>query len=237
MSESESDTSPGDAGGVPTSEYPLEGKFRDPKDKAAIMAMTEIERENILAERAQAAEEASQTLALRRMLAQREREEAGKKKRKAGDVDETPRKSTRTKATKTNETLEAYKRQREQRGRERRRGEDRKARDRRSPSKDSDADAEGDSEVEWDDAPAKSAPVDQPPADLHDYQRVKIGRLNFPVINFTPGFEEKVVGCFARVNIGINRETGQNTYRMCQINGEFVMWTLRLLMLTLPRQL
>ncbi|KAI9694510.1 MAG: hypothetical protein M1822_000126 [Bathelium mastoideum] len=218
-SDSDSDTSPGDMGDGPVSEFPLEGKFRDAKDKAAIMAMTEIKREEVLAERAQAAEEESQKLALRRMLAQREREEANKKKRKAVDADETPRKSTRAKATKTNETLEAYKRQREQRGRERRRGEDRKARDRRSLSKDSDADAEGESEVEWDDGRSKPAAVEQPPADLRDYQRIRIGRFNFPMINFTPGFEEKVIGCFARVNVGLDMEMGENVYRMCQING------------------
>ncbi|KAF2232236.1 hypothetical protein EV356DRAFT_578479 [Viridothelium virens] len=219
MSESESETSPGGMGDVPASEYPLEGKFRDAKDKAEIMAMTEVRREQVLAERAQAAEEESQKLALRRMLAQREREEASKKKRKTDDIDESPRKSTRTKATKTNETLEAYKRQREQRGRERRRGEDRKARDKRSPSKDSDADAEGDSEVEWDDGRSKPAAVEQPPADLKDYQHVKIGRENFPDINYTPGFEEKVIGCFTRIIVGVDKSTGQNDYRMCRINA------------------
>ena len=218
--ESESDTSPGDMVDLPAVEFPLEGKFRDAKDKAAIMAMTEIKREEVLAERAQAAEEQSQKLALRRMLAQRGREEENKKKRKATDADDAPRKSTRTKAAKTNETLEAYKRQREQRGRERRRGEDRKARDRRSQSKDSDADAEGESEVEWDDGHSKPAAIEQPPADLRDYQRIRIGRFNFPVINFTPGFEEKVIGCFARVNVGIDRATGENSYRMCRINGK-----------------
>ncbi|KAL9085806.1 MAG: hypothetical protein Q9165_007438 [Trypethelium subeluteriae] len=219
MSESESETSPGDMGDVPASEYPLEGKFRDAKDKAEIMAMTEVRREQVLAERAQAAEEESQKLALRRMLAQREREEASKKRRKTDDVEESPRKSTRTKPTKTNETLEAYKRQREQRGRERRRGEDRKARDKRSLTKDSDADAEGESEVEWDDGRSKPAAVEQPPADLKDYQHVKIGRENFPDINYTPGFEDKVVGCFTRIIVGVDKNTGQNDYRMCRINS------------------
>ena len=218
MSESESDTSPSDLGNVRVSEFPIEGKFRDEKDKAHILAMNEVQREEILAERALRAEEEHQKATLRRMLEEREREEASRKKRKTSDINDSPRKSTRAKANKTNETLEEYKRQREQRGRERRRGEDRKARDRPSSNKDSDADAEGDSEVDWDDGRSKPATIEEPPADLIDYNRLRIGRTNFPIINFTPGFEEKIVGSYTRVHVGSSPD--DTVYRMCHINGE-----------------
>lgn len=224
MEESDSDTSPADLDDEAPL-YPIEGKFSSEADRQRIMGMTEIEREEILAERAAEVEKQAQDRQLKRLLQARKREEAqaaDKKKRKAGaaDLEDGERKSSRQKV-KASAPLEAYKRQRELKGAGRARDVEAR-RDERSPSRDdgySDRDAEGESEVEWDDHPQISAPKVEPPAELKDFQRVCVGRSNFAKVCFYPGFDELITGCFARVSIGMNRETGENMYRMTQIKG------------------
>lgn len=229
MSESDSDAQ--NEAAAPADEdvvFPLEGKFHSEKDKAEIMAMSEIKREEILAERAQEAERRLQNLQLRRLLQAREKneEKQADKKRKAGtaELDDSPRKSNRTKV-KTASNLEAYKRQREQRNEERKRGDDITAASKKSPSQEngvSDADAEGDSDVEWDEMGIKpsTAGHKERVADLAEINRARVGRSNLQKVCFTPGFEEAMKGCFCRVSVGMNKSTGLLEYRMTQIKGK-----------------
>ncbi|RHZ54822.1 hypothetical protein CDV55_103507 [Aspergillus turcosus] len=213
--------------------FPYEKLYYSAKDKEEIMALPEIQREQILSERAQEVDRRNQDLALRRLLASRERDEARrvkKSKRKASvaDLEEGQRKSTRQKTTlggrkvgEASEAIEAYKRQREKKGkRDELRRRDMAAGE-AAPAKDelpSDKDAEGESEVEWDTRErSPSPPKDDPPADLRDIQRARVGRTNFAQVCFYPGFDEAISGCYARVNIGPNRDTGINEYRLCLI--------------------
>lgn len=204
--------------------YPIEGKFRSEFDRAEVMGMTEIRREEILAERAAEVERRVQDLQLKKILQQRKREQAGADKRKrkaaAADLDdEDQRKSSRPKV-KASGPLEAYKREREMKGQQRNREDDRR-RD-RSPSRDdgdSDRDADGDSEVEWDEKPRAAASREEAPATLRDYERARIGRTNFAKVCFYPTFETSLKGCYTRVSIGVNRETGAPQYRMAQIKS------------------
>jgi hypothetical protein len=208
--------------------YPIEGKFRSEADRAEVMAMTEIRREEILAERAAEVERRVQDLQLKKILQQRKREQAGADKRKrkaaAADLDDDDqRKSSRPKV-KASGPLEAYKREREMKGQQRNRGDERR-RD-RSPSRDdrdSDRDADGDSEVEWDEKPraAAAAARDEAPATLRDFERARIGRTNFARVCFYPTFETSIRNCYARVSIGVNRDTGAPQYRMAQIKSRF----------------
>ena len=245
MSESESDTSPAgadDDGPI----FPFESFYHSKEDKATIMAMSEVQRESILAERAAIRDRKSQDLHLRKLLQAREQKEskvADKKKRKVGDadLDEKQRKSSRQKTTlggrkvgESSDAMEAYKRQREQKGlrdeQRRKEGEERKERAKRGeeaePYSDADADAEGESEVEWDDAKARdarrstSAPRDDAPADLKNYERVRVGRENFARVCFYPGFEKAITNCLVRISIGPDVATGENVYRMAHIKGE-----------------
>ncbi|PKX98094.1 RNA polymerase-associated protein [Aspergillus novofumigatus IBT 16806] len=213
--------------------FPYEKLYYSAKDKEEIMALPEIQREQILSERAQEVDRRNQDLALRRLLASRERDEARrvkKSKRKASvaDLEEGQRKSSRQKTTlggrkvgEASEAIEAYKRQREKKGkRDELRRRDMAAGE-AAPAKDeapSDKDAEGESEVEWDNRErSPSPPKDDPPADLRDIQRARVGRTNFAQVCFYPGFDEAISGCYARVNIGPNRDTGINEYRLCLI--------------------
>jgi len=225
MSESEDDAAPGaknDNGPL----FPVDGKFYSEKDQAEVLGMSEIKREEILAERAQLLERQTQDQHLRRLLQAREKDAADKKKRKAGnaELEESPRQGTRQKI-KAAENLEAYKRQRERRNDQRKQEEDRKIRDKDSPDQEnglSEGEADAESDVEWDNKPAKAAVNrSEPIPELRDYERVRVGRSNFAKVCFFPGFDDTIKGCYCRINIGPDKGTGQNQYRMTQIKGGF----------------
>ena len=218
--------------------FPYDKLYYSAKEKQEIMAMPEIQREELLSERAQQVDRHNQDLALRRLLASREREEqraaAKKAKRKAGSagLDDTQRKSSRQKTTlggrkvgETSAAIDAYKRQREQKGKRdelrRRDNTQSRRRSRSLGSEVSDEDAEAESDIELDDRVGASTavPKDDPPAELRDIQRARVGRSNFAQVCFYPGFEEAITGCYARVNIGPNAETGLNEYRLCLVTG------------------
>ena len=245
MSESEAERSAGpdvdDDGPI----FPVDNKFHSEKDKAEIMAMSEVQRESILAERAQLLERKQQDLTLRRLLQGYQAKEgdkskaSGLKKRTAGaaDLEDGHRKSSRQKTTlggrkvgETSDAMEAYKRQREQKGlqaeQRKREGEERKERKKHGSLDDrySDADADGESDVEYDSKHrtqrrSVSELHDALPADIVDVNHVMVGRNNFAQVCFYPGFEDAIKQCFARISIGPDPTTGQNVYRCAQIIG------------------
>ena len=241
MSESDADDSPMTGAGGDGDIFPLENKFYSEKDKAEIMSMSEVKREEILAERAHVLERRIQDAQLQKMMQSRaESSKASERKRKAAaaDLEDGHRKSSRQKTTlggrkvgETSDAMEAYKRQREQKGlrdeQRRREGEQRKDRKDREAFDDgySDADADGDSEVEWDDPKSKagqrseSAVREERPADISDYNHVRIGRDNFAKVCFYPGFDNAIKSCFVRISIGPDKATGENIYRVAQIKG------------------
>lgn len=228
--------------------FPYDKLYYSAKDKQEIMALPEIQREQILSERSQQVDRHNQDVVLRRLLATREREHArseskAKRKASAAELEDGQRKSSRQKTTlggrkvgEASDAIEAYKRQREQKGKrdeQRRRDADSRPTRARSSSHEegaySDVDADGDSEVEYDDRADRSPsgpppPKDDPPADLKDIQRARVGRSNFAQVCFHPTFAQSLTGCFARVNIGPNEETGQNSYRVCIIKSKFTVY-------------
>ncbi|RAL59024.1 hypothetical protein DID88_009053 [Monilinia fructigena] len=163
MDESDSD-SDGPSFRDDADRYPLEGKFMNASDKANIMSMPEIEREQVLADRAQEIERDRQNRALRQLLNARDAEnKKADKKRKAGaaELDENQRKTSRQrtklgggKVGEASTGIDSLKRARaEKNDRQRRRDEDKerhKGDSRRDHRDDySDDDADGDSEIEW----------------------------------------------------------------------------------------
>lgn len=238
MSESDADSPPNAHADTDGPIFPLENRFYSEKDKSEILSLSEVQRESILAERAQLHERKLQDLHLRRILQARDQNREGdKKKRKAGpaDLEDGQRKSSRQKTTlggrkvgETSGAMEEYKRQREERKGLRdeqriREGDERKDRKGRGPVDDgySDADADGESEVEWDDGKPKADNFtvrNEQPAELIDFERVRVGRDNFAKVCFYPGFDDAIKGCFARVNFGPDK-TGENLYRVAQIKG------------------
>ena len=226
--------------------YPLEGKFINAKDKNEIMAMPEIKREELLAERAAQLDTDRQNRALRQILKSRDAQNKKQdKKRKAGaaDLDENQRKTSRQrtklgggKVGEASTGIDSLKRARaEKDDRQRRRDADREHRnDRRDNENFSEADADGDSELEWDKPNPKAKKSASPdyrdaePASLADIERVRVGRSRFAMVCFYPGFDEAITGCFVRISVGIDKDTGANIYRMATIKGMYkfhgILW-------------
>ena len=245
MSESEAEQS--SAGGSDKNGpiFPVDNKFYSEKDKAEIMSLNEVRREAILAERAAILERKQQDQILRKLYQGYQAKEGDKpktsdqKKRKAGtaELEDVQRKSSRQKTTlggrrvgETSDAMEAYKRQREQKGimAEQRKTEaaERKARKGRASASDgSEADADGESEIEWDDGKprpgrrSESGPRDEPPAEMIDFEHVRIGRDNFAKVCFYPGFDDAIKNCYVRISIGPDKTTGENVYRLALIKG------------------
>jgi RNA polymerase-associated protein RTF1 len=215
-SDSDRDDGPHDHADVP---YPLEGKFTDEADKRRIMQMSQLDREEILGQRAEEMSRANFTAELARRAANLHND----RKRKVDDDDDDMDVDTRPKAKpRTNEKLEAYKREREQRGQQRQRHDDRRNGHRRSSSADrddvSDRDADGESDVDWDDRAPEKAREEQP-ATIRDFDSVRVGRGFFSEVCFYPGFEEAMVGTFGRVGVGQDSQR-RTLYKMAQIKGE-----------------
>ncbi len=201
------------------------------------MSMSEVQREEILAERALQLERKLQSQHLRRLYLARENADskASEKKRKGADLEDSPRKSSRQKTTlggrkvgETSSAIQAYKRQREEKGlqdqQRRREGASRKDRQARSSSdtRFSSADAEGESDVEWDNPKIK---VDDhrlrhaPPADFNDVRRATFPRIALADYCFHPGFPEAVKDCFVRL-ASKPKPNGDMAYELALVKGD-----------------
>ncbi|EOO03478.1 putative rna polymerase 2 transcription elongation factor protein [Phaeoacremonium minimum UCRPA7] len=204
------------------SKYPVEGLFMSHAEKAEIMAMREFEREQILAERKEEKERMRQNALLRQLVTNQENEEKKHKKRKASaaDLEDGQRKTSRVRKE-TSSALDTLKRARAEKSERMRRRDERKE---RSPSfRIDDADASGDSDVEWA-GPSKhksrSPEIKEVPlADFRDVERVRVGRSRFAEVCFFPGFDETITDCYVRINVGPDPDTRENVYRMAVIKG------------------
>lgn len=261
MSESGTDISPPSSSDKDELLFPFENKYKSEKDKAEILAKPEVEREGILAERAQLLETRNQDRFLRQLLKAKQQKESGtskvdSKKRKVStaDLEEVKRKSSRQKTTlggrkvgETSDAIQAYKLQREQKGAlaQQRKTEAarRKARKGRgSMSTGSEADADGESDVEWDNNRARdgrrteSPPHNIKPAALIDYNHVRVGRENLAKYCHYPGFEETIKDCFVRIGLGPDKSipNGPNVYRMAKIKGMMMPIEVEIFVLTYP---
>lgn len=245
MEESDSDSDPSPDSFPDISErYTIDGKFMSYEDKEQIMAMPEIQREQVLAERAQEVERDKQNRALRNLIHAREVDsKKQEKKRKAGaaDLEEGSRKTSRQRTKlgggKVGETLSGIDSLKKARAEKNDRQRRRDAEQSRNPQEDrwvqdESASAHSDSEVEWDDPKTRKRkskspdPQDALPATLEDINRAKVGRSGFAKVCFYPGFDDAITGCYVRIVIGM--EAGQNIYRMALIKGVLGLYLYRL---------
>ncbi|KAI1001522.1 hypothetical protein K3495_g6677 [Podosphaera aphanis] len=214
--------------------YPVDGKFIDDEDKAKIMAMPEIDREQILADRATEVERERQSRLMKQILKSREADmKKSDKKRKASAALDGERKGSRQrtklgggKVGETSSGIDNLKRARaEKTDRQRQRDEVNDRNRDRNHNSFSDNEVNRDGEVEWDDGRSKKMRSMSPdygatePASLHDIERVRVGRSRFAMVCFYPGFEKAMIGCYVRIVIGVDKTNGQNIYRMALIKG------------------
>ncbi|RGP59376.1 hypothetical protein FLONG3_11190 [Fusarium longipes] len=226
MDESDSDAEPsrGRAADDDDENYPVDGRYKSQKEKAEIMALPELEREQIIADRMTEIERQRQNRLLRQMVSNMENEERKqvKKKRSAGtaELEDGDRKASRPRTESKRET--AMDSLRQAKAEKARRREDlEKRKDNYSPRR-GDSGAE-DSDDDYNRGRSPSPDVDevrdQPPAELRDYDRVRLGRNEFAQVCFHPGFEQAITGCYIRIALGPHPETGIEQYRMAVIKG------------------
>jgi RNA polymerase-associated protein RTF1 len=206
--------------------YPVEGLFKSHEEKARIMSMREIEREQILAERREENERIRQNRMLRQLKVNQEKD-SKKRKASAADLEDASRKPPRrTKAGEVSDKMDTLRRAREERSsRKEQRERENDRRRQRSPSyRRSRSPDDRDSEHDWRSKSRQRSrtpePKEMPPADLRDVERIRVGRSRFAEVCFYPGFEKAITGCYVRINIGPDPSTRQEVYRMAVIKGE-----------------
>ncbi|KAI0141659.1 hypothetical protein GGR57DRAFT_400180 [Xylariaceae sp. FL1272] len=218
--------------------YRVDGIYLDNAEKEEIQAMPELEREQLLAKRQEEIDRSRQNALLRRLLEKSKQDDsqsAKKRKASSADIDDSQRKTSRqrtkiggSRVGETSAGIESLRRARaEKSDRQRRRAEDRERHKGLSGIQDSpQRDDDVDSDVDWADTyrrrPSRSPTPekrDAPPAELRDFERVRLSRSRFAEVCFYPGFEDAIAGCYARVAVGPNRDTGEPQYHMCVIKG------------------
>ncbi|KAI1806014.1 plus-3-domain-containing protein [Daldinia bambusicola] len=217
--------------------YPVDGIYASEAEKEEILAMPELEREQLLARRQEEVDRQRQNTLLRRLLKTREDDSQSVKKRKASaaDLDDSQRKPSRqrtriggSRVGETSAGIESLRRARaEKSDRQRRREEDRE-RNKKSHSGSRDSpgrDVDDDSDVEWAggsrDKFSKSRTPEVkeiPLADIRDFERIRLGRSRFAQVCFYPGFDKAITGCYVRIALGPGSD-GSNVYRMALIKG------------------
>ncbi|KAI5811613.1 hypothetical protein DFH27DRAFT_605710 [Peziza echinospora] len=219
--------------------YPYEGTYKDAADKAKLLAMSEIEREAVLAERATEIERAMQDRHLRTLLKSQSRAAANSgnnaDKNNGGNTSGgdsggggATRRSTRAQNMPQAKKLDSKKGKLDEMKRAREERNTRKDK----PGSSTHGDDEGTSRRRsladlLDDDDDDRAPFaeelyvkkkEEREVDLQDINRARIGRTGFTKLCDYPGFEETIIDCFVRVSL-FDRDTGRNAYRVAQIKG------------------
>ncbi|KAK2065579.1 plus-3 domain-containing protein [Colletotrichum caudatum] len=235
MDESDSEAEPSRAGHDDDEEdkYPVDGMFKSLAEKGQVMAMREVERESLLAERQAEIERHRQNRMLRQLVSKQENEEKKQKLKKrsadAADLEDASQKNSRPRTDGKTSAIDTLRRARaEKSDRARRREEDRQ-KGTRSPHddyRDQDSDEGGDWEERDRRRHHKSRSPEEeivsrelPPPDIRDFERVRVGKSRFAEYCFNPGFEAAIVGCYVRISIGPDPKTGQDEYRMARIQA------------------
>ncbi|EQL00702.1 Plus-3 [Ophiocordyceps sinensis CO18] len=201
--------------------YPVDGMFVSQAEKADIMAMREVEREQIIADRISEIERQRQNRLLRQMVTSVENEERKyvKKKRSAdtAELEDVERKASRPRTGKASETaMDSLRRARAEK--QRRKEDQGRRRDDLSPRRDSrESESDDDFQRARSRTPVEKEVKSLPPAELRDYERVRLGRNEFAQVCYTPGFEAVITGCFIRISVGAHPETGIEQYRMAVV--------------------
>ncbi|PHH80152.1 hypothetical protein CDD80_2690 [Ophiocordyceps camponoti-rufipedis] len=211
-------------GGEGDQKYPVDGMFVSQAEKAEIMALREVEREQIIADRISEIERQRQNRLLRQMVTSVENEERKyvKKKRSAdtADLEDGERVASKQRTGKASETaMDSLRRARAEK--QRRKEDQDRRKDALSPRRDVGGPAESDHDFERTRSrtPADDEAKGLPAPELRDYERVRLGRNEFAQVCFTPGFEASITGCFIRVAVGAHPHTGIEQYRMACIKG------------------
>ncbi|SCV04721.1 LAME_0H20714g1_1 [Lachancea meyersii CBS 8951] len=222
--------------------FPLEGKYKNDADRNRLESLPEMERESLLFDRSQIMQKYQE----RRVLKERARSIRQQQQQRQQQQEES---KTRSSARSTRTTghsdakesgLSKLKKQRaKKRGTYDYSDDEEDDRELEEEEEDDygyqDEEDEGDSEddykpgygrgksslddddVKW----AEEEDLDREP-ELADFNRVKIGRSFVAKFCFYPDFNDAIKGCYGRVNVGVDKRSGQTLYRMVKIERVFL---------------
>ncbi|KAK4056008.1 RNA polymerase-associated protein rtf1 [Microbotryomycetes sp. JL221] len=234
-SSDEDEDAAGDEDKDPSKMYPLEGKYKDEAERDYIDNLPEVEREQILGERADEIAEWNSRQQLREMVRMKERREAGA----AGSSDEEGasrrkggRNRTATGATKTKTDQFAKLREKREKRQQRK---DTKSRDEDGDEDDDDNDggarravysSENDySDESEDDRKAKKQSTRKAkskqaePASQAQLRDCFVTRIKLSEFCNAPWFEEWVTGAWVRCLLGVDQQSKQRIYRLCEVRS------------------
>lgn len=198
----------------PVNPYPLEGKYKNEKDRAELENMPEMQRESILFERSQELRKYND----KKLLAQRAKQNQAQKQRSSGRSQKVKESSRSVKSSKLSE----LKKQRERKNRRANRedyddeDEDEDEEEEEDPYDLGDEDEEEDSyepdfndfgghDVKWAESSKRKA------VEVKDINKIKTGHSIAEKYCFYPGFTTAMIGTFGRIAIS------KNEYRMVKI--------------------
>ncbi|KAF3940332.1 hypothetical protein ABW19_dt0201510 [Dactylella cylindrospora] len=223
-----------DGGDVAQTLYPFQGLYKSAADKVYVESLPELQKETILAERAEELFKLNEAKEMK-ARAQRQRREAEKRDRKEAEAIAAAsgaRRSTRGESSakrtadskKSAQLSELMKKRDEKNARKAGAGDVNKAKKKRKDTPDRSDGEEDEDDVDepsWT-LQSKTSSSDKrgsEEASLADIRLLIVGRSIIAKYWSYPGFEEATVGCFARVCIGNHPETGRVVYRLCIIKG------------------
>lgn len=217
--------------------FPLEGKYKDSADRENLEAMPEMERETLLFERSQIMRKYQE----RRLFRERKRQQ---------EINSNKVSSVRSSGRTTHATghsdlktskLSQLKKQREKKQNKDYSDDEDEYRDDEEEEEDNYEDEYKDDDEEYmeDEADynplARKSKYDAPSedevewaedvereSDLNDFNKLRIGRSFVAKFCFYPGFNDLVKNCYGRVNVGVNKRSGQPMYRMVKIERVFL---------------
>lgn len=216
--------------------FPLEGKYKDEEDREYLEALPEMERETLLFDRSQVMQKYQD----RKLFKERGRNIKEQQRSRIQQESNKTRSSTRTSRVTGHSDLKTSKlsqlrKQRENKGKkisysDEEEEEEREDEDDRydgSEYEDEEEDynpynrksrheEENEEEVEW-----AEDQLDRE-ADVSDFNKVKIGRSFVAKFCFHPGFNDIVKGHYGRVNVSVDKRSGQTLYRMVKIEKVFL---------------
>ncbi|OBA20668.1 plus-3-domain-containing protein [Metschnikowia bicuspidata var. bicuspidata NRRL YB-4993] len=203
-----------DEGAPLANPYPLEGKYRDEADRARLLAMDEVEREQALFERSQEMDRYTEKTYLQQRMRQQKTQGVEPKTRALSRKTGVPTAKT--------DTLSELRKQREQRTR--RREDDYEDDDDAGAEDDSeqdagfsDASADAADGVVWGAGALQHRPRTYVRATAADINKIRVGRSFLGKFLYYKEFAEAVAHTFGKINVGVDRRTRQPMYRAVQI--------------------
>ncbi|KAG0330549.1 RNA polymerase-associated protein rtf1 [Dissophora globulifera] len=205
----------------PVDEYDADF-FGDAKDRAELMAKSEMEREQILFERAKNRERLLDHRQVAKRLKRQEETNRNSRKSSSSTNRDSARRSTRAKDSKTGSTKALADLKRAQERKRARRSHSPEAKRRRKGSPDYSDKSEtpsSEEEADYDSEPGKkksSKSITRKPATLEDLNAIRLSRDRLEKWCYSPFFKDTAVGCFVRLSLGTDPNR-QPVYRITEI--------------------